>query len=334
MRTMRVAPPANAARSDPTPLEPLAPAGYGQLRCTTCQREAVMAAQSRVGRRTFFSDTGAASRPARPALAFAQGTTERKIDPLALPLDKPDVWTLHFRYKPPRITEVDALDKNGNKVKKTVWYMWYQVYNRSGEPQTCLPEFELVTKDLNTTHLDEPQPYIFEQIKKIEDTTITPEKPNGYYDFQTSIGISKRPIPPSMPDAIPCMVSGLAIWTDMAEKAPEDQQVHHLHHGTVERPGRRGNGDRRETHQAEDAADQLPPPDRRQAAAGERHRPGRPQHPGREVDLPHRVDAQGEEAVRSLSHNHRLLAGGPRQHNDAVVRPGEFQSPAQLLRID
>ena len=35
-----------------------------------------------------------------PAMAFAQGTTERKIDPLALPLDKPDVWTLHFRYKP------------------------------------------------------------------------------------------------------------------------------------------------------------------------------------------------------------------------------------------
>jgi hypothetical protein len=156
-----------------------------------------------------------------PALVFAQGTTERKIDPLALPLDKPDVWTLHFRYKPPRITTVDALDKDGRKVKKTVWYLWYQVYNRSGEPQTCLPEFELVTKDLNTTHLDEPQPYIFEQIKKFEDRTISPEKPNGYYNFQTSIGISRHPIPASKPDAVPQVVSGLAIWTDMAEKAPK-----------------------------------------------------------------------------------------------------------------
>ena len=157
-----------------------------------------------------------------PAMAFAQGTTERKIDPLALPLDKPDVWTLHFRYKPPRIAVVDAIDKDGKKVKKTVWYLWYQVYNMSGEPQTCLPEFELVTKDLNTTHLDEPQPYIFEQIRKFEDTTIGSEKfPNGIYEFKTSIGISKRPIPPSKPDAIPRVVSGLAIWTDMAEKAPK-----------------------------------------------------------------------------------------------------------------
>jgi hypothetical protein len=170
-----------------------------------------------------------------PAATFGQGTSERKVDPLLLPLDKDDVWTLHFRYKPPRIVTVDAIDKDGKHVKKTVWYLWYQVYNapiekrlpdgktvlREAEPVTCLPEFELVTKDLNTTHLDEPQPYIFDQIKRLEDTTITKEKPNGYYDFQTSIGISKRPIPPSRPDALPRVVSGLAIWTDMAERAPK-----------------------------------------------------------------------------------------------------------------
>jgi hypothetical protein len=179
-----------------------------------------MAGNSRVGRRTFLWGLAIAA-ACVPAMAFGQGRTERKIDPLALPLDKHDVWTLHFRYKPPRITEVDAIGKDGKKVKKTVWYLWYQVYNMSGEPQTCLPEFELVTKDLNTTHLDEPQPFIFEQIKRMEDTTITAEKPNGFYDFQTSIGISKRPIKASLPDAIPYTVSGLAIWTDMAEKAPK-----------------------------------------------------------------------------------------------------------------
>lgn len=157
---------------------------------------------------------------ATPLGLFAQGVTEKKVDPLALPLDKPDAWTLHFRYKPPRIAVVNALDNSGKPVKKTVWYMWYQVYNMSGEPQTCLPEFELVTKDLNTSHLDEPQPYIFEQLKRIEDTTISADLPNGIQDLKTTIGISKRPIPPSKPDAIPRVVSGIAIWTDMAEKAP------------------------------------------------------------------------------------------------------------------
>jgi hypothetical protein len=39
--------------------------------------------------------------------------------------------------------------------------------------------------------------------------------------LQSSIAISKRPIPPSKPDAIPRVVTGAAIWTDMAEKAPK-----------------------------------------------------------------------------------------------------------------
>jgi hypothetical protein len=150
------------------------------------------------------------------SMALAQSTAERKIDPVALPLDKPDVWTLHFRYKSPRIVTLDALDSNGRIVKKTVWYLWYQVYNMSSDPQTFFPEFELVTKDLNVLPLlDEPQPYIVDQIRKIED-------PTGILQLQTSISISKHPIPASKPaDAIPRMVSGVAVWTDMGEKAPK-----------------------------------------------------------------------------------------------------------------
>src|SRR5204863_6610240 len=40
-------------------------------------------------------------------------------------------------------------------------------------------------------------------------------------NLQSTISISKRPVPPSKPDAIPRMVSGLAIWTDMAQVAPK-----------------------------------------------------------------------------------------------------------------
>ncbi len=145
---------------------------------------------------------------------FAQNRLEKKVDPIALPLDKADVWTLHFRYKPPRIETLDALDKNGRPTKKNVWYLWYQVYNMNSDPQTFLPEFELVTKDLNTTHLDEPQPIIMDQLRRRED-------PTGELKIQTTIGISKRPIPASLPDAIPRVVTGIAVWTEMNEKAPK-----------------------------------------------------------------------------------------------------------------
>jgi hypothetical protein len=176
--------------------------------------EADMTGDTRINRRAFLGAMAVAA-AGGPAV-LAQGRDERKIDPLTLPLDKPDVWTLHFRYKPPRIVTLEHLDTNGKPVRRPIWYMWYQVYNLSGEPQTFLPEFELVTKDLNTSHLDEPQPYIIDQLEKIENPT-----GNDYLRLHTSIGISKRPIPVTLPDAIPRVVSGAAVWTDMAVKAPK-----------------------------------------------------------------------------------------------------------------
>lgn len=173
-----------------------------------------MTGDTPISRRAFL---GAVALTAAGApVVFGQGRDERRIDPLNLPLDKPETWTLHFRYKPPRIVSLDALDRSGKPAKMGVWYLWYQVYNLSGEPQTFLPEFELVTKDLNTQHLDEPQPYIVEQLEKIEN-------PTGHerLKLHSSIGISKRPIPPSKPDAIPIVVTGVAVWTEMSEKAPK-----------------------------------------------------------------------------------------------------------------
>src|SRR5262249_37518418 len=119
-----------------------------------------------------------------------------------------------------RIVELDGIGKDGKPQKKLVWYMWYQVYNaprddRPVEPVTFLPEFELVTKDFySEPQLDEPQPHIVDQIRKIEDQY-------NYQNIQTTISISKRPIPPSKPDALPRVVTGVAVWTDMAEKTPK-----------------------------------------------------------------------------------------------------------------
>lgn len=139
---------------------------------------------------------------------------ERKIDPTELPLDKPGIWTLHFRYKPIRIANLEIFEPGGRLAQATVWYLWYQVYNMSGEPQVLFPEFELVTKDLNTSHLDEIHPYLVEQIDKIENPTGEPR-----LKVHSSIDISKRPIPPSRPDAVPITVSGVAVWTNMQRHA-------------------------------------------------------------------------------------------------------------------
>ena len=61
-----------------------------------------------------------------------------------------------------------GFDARGNPARQVAWYLWYQVYNRSGEPVYCTPEFELVTRNPPGSYLDEPQPYIFDQIRRFE----------------------------------------------------------------------------------------------------------------------------------------------------------------------
>src|SRR4029078_2755601 len=70
-----------AGRTPPTSLDPPAGTGYGQMSCTTCQREAVMAARTWFSRRMVYWAAAIVVASA-PALVSAQGTTERKIDPL------------------------------------------------------------------------------------------------------------------------------------------------------------------------------------------------------------------------------------------------------------
>lgn len=166
-----------------------------------------------LSRRAFL---GAALASAAGGVGFAQTPTERTVNPVDLPNDRGAVWNLHFKYRSPRIDVVGVVEPTGKVVQKTVWYMWFQVYNTTPDPQTFLPEFILVTKDPTaiTENLDEPQPYIFDQLKKRED-------PTGVLNLQSTVSIAKRPVPPTGPDSIPRTVSGLAIFPNLAEKAPK-----------------------------------------------------------------------------------------------------------------
>jgi len=170
-------------------------------------------------RREFLSTTlvaGAAlTFSPRGAVAQLPDAPFRYVDPLKLSLDRGGVWTLNFAYMPPRIATVKVPGK-GDRV---VWYMVYYVYNKTGKPRTIVPEFELVTKDsggIAATFLDEPEPGVVEALKKIED-------PTGELKLQTSISISKSPIPETAeyltPPAVRA-VHGLAIWLNVPEKAP------------------------------------------------------------------------------------------------------------------
>jgi hypothetical protein len=138
------------------------------------------------------------------------------VDPVALPLDRSGVWTLHFAYLPPRIVQVDT--PTG---KRTAWYMVYKVWNTSDTPVEFYPVFELVTKDGELRNfLDEPQPMAFDQIRRMEDPSISDKNPAGELNIQSSVSISKNRIPVTRPDSVPRAVYGVAIWLDVPEKAP------------------------------------------------------------------------------------------------------------------
>lgn len=139
------------------------------------------------------------------------GFNEREIEPQIHAFDRPDVWTLHFRFKDPRIITCDV---PGHDKKKVVWYMLYQVINHTGEPRVFVPSIELKTHDYETVHTDELQPSVQRYISKIED-------PNGKLDIKNSVTILAEPIPISKKDAYPRAVYGVAIWTDVYDRAPK-----------------------------------------------------------------------------------------------------------------
>jgi hypothetical protein len=122
--------------------------------------------------------------------------------------DKEDVWTLDFQFKAPRVLTADIPGRG----KKTVWYLWYQVINHTGQPRYFIPEFELVTLDRNTTHRDEVLPTVQAEIAKIED-------PTGFFQAKNSVTMASQPIPPTKADSNPLTITGVAIFPDIVEKA-------------------------------------------------------------------------------------------------------------------
>ena len=115
------------------------------------------------------------------------------------------IWVLDFKFKDPRLIKVDVPGRG----QKVCWYLWYQVINRTAEPHTFIPDFELVTHDRHTVHHDQVLPKVQEAIRQIED-------PTGYLNIKNSVTIAAEPIPPSRrtptPRPSPASPSGTT-WT-------------------------------------------------------------------------------------------------------------------------
>jgi hypothetical protein len=144
-------------------------------------------------------------------LASALNPNERLVKPEANAQDADDihspnskVWVFDFKFKDPRLIKV-RVPGRGDKV---CWYLWYQVINKTSQPHTFIPDFELVTHDRNTVHHDQILPHVQDAIRNLED-------PTDYLKIKNSVTIAANPIPPSRKDADPIAVTGVAIWDDV-----------------------------------------------------------------------------------------------------------------------
>jgi len=124
--------------------------------------------------------------------------------------DKEDVWALSLQFRGPRALTTDVPGRG----RKTVWYLWYQVWNETGQPRYFIPDFDLVVPDRNLQFHDQVLPKVQQEIARIEGVP-------GFDDLKNSVTIAATPIPVSKADANPAYVTGVAIWPDVVEKAPD-----------------------------------------------------------------------------------------------------------------
>jgi hypothetical protein len=101
--------------------------------------------------------------------------------------------------------------------EQVCYYLWYQVINKTTDPHTFVPDIELVTQDTRMTYRDEILPTVQDAIIQVED-------PSGVLNIKNSVTMTKEPIPPSRPMALPKAITGVAIWTDPNEPLPNDSE--------------------------------------------------------------------------------------------------------------
>jgi hypothetical protein len=143
--------------------------------------------------------------PTVPTARERASNTTTVVDPSVLPKDKQSIWVLDFAFKPVRIVEVERPGKG----RKYVYYLYYQVVNRTGKPRMFAPQFTLIT-DTGKRYEDMVLPLAVNKIEKREDPSIP------ILGAVTVMGY----IPPSgKKEGVDDVLYGVAVWEGVDPKA-------------------------------------------------------------------------------------------------------------------
>lgn len=112
----------------------------------------------------------------------------------------PDIWVLDFTFRNPRYIMIDVPGKG----RRLVWYMTYKIVNRTDQPRSFMPSFELST-DTGKTYHDSILPRAEKAVTVREDPT---------QPLLNSVTIS-RPIPPTGAEGSDVVRRGVVFWEDV-----------------------------------------------------------------------------------------------------------------------
>ncbi len=142
-----------------------------------------------------------------PTIAVRAGSPSfnfQMVDTSLQPADRKSLWVLDLAFKPLRMRTVEIPGKG----RKTIYYMYYRVVNRTGEPRLFVPQFSIQT-NTNKRYDDIPLPQAVRLIQAREDPST---QLLGSVDL---VGM----IPPSKKDGVDDAVFGVAIWDNLDVKA-------------------------------------------------------------------------------------------------------------------
>lgn len=148
------------------------------------------------------------------------------VDASLLPRDKKGIWVLDFRFKPLRIRTVEIPGKG----RRQIFYLYYEVVNRTGAPRMFAPQFVMVNEKQERFE-DQVIPEAIPLIQRREDNSIP------LLGAVDAIGM----IPPSTKPTVDDAVFGVACWDRWDPKADRFSiYVRGLSDGFVEVPAEKG----------------------------------------------------------------------------------------------
>lgn len=118
---------------------------------------------------------------------------------------KEGVWVLDFAFKPLRLMSVEIPGKG----RRTAYYLYYQVVNRTGRVRAFVPQFSLVVPETGKRYDDTVLPSALKLIQAREDPSIDVL---GAVDIMGMLPISDQ-------NGIDRAVFGVAIWEGIDPKA-------------------------------------------------------------------------------------------------------------------